>query len=104
MIEDGSACGVALRTGESLDADLIVLAVPFDQGYRAWFPRLLRKKIPALERLDSLRASPIVGVHLWFDKPVCPFDHVVTPGRLIQWVFNHTAIQGRGVPASHLRP
>ncbi len=23
------------------------------------------------------------------------FDHVVTPGRLIQWVFNHTAIQGR---------
>ena len=39
-------------------------------------------------------ASPITGVHLWFDRPVCPLDHVVTVGRLIQWVFNHTAIQG----------
>ena len=42
-----------------------------------------------------MRAAPITGIHLWFDRPVCPFDHVVTPGRLIQWVFNHTAIQGR---------
>ena len=45
-----------------------------------------------------------MGVHLWFDKPVCPFDHVVTPGRLIQWVFNHTAIQGRGVAAAEGGP
>jgi squalene-associated FAD-dependent desaturase len=101
--QDGSACGVALRTGKSLDADLIVLAVPFDKVTRL-VPEALRKKIPALAGLDSLRASPIVGVHLWFDKLVCPYDHVVTPGRLIQWVFNHTAIQGRGVPASNLRP
>jgi uncharacterized protein with NAD-binding domain and iron-sulfur cluster len=43
-------------------------------------------------------AAPITGVHLWFDAPVCPFDHVVTPGRRIQWVFNHTAIQGRPLP------
>jgi uncharacterized protein with NAD-binding domain and iron-sulfur cluster len=47
-----------------------------------------------------LQSSPITGVHLWFDRPVCPFDHVVTPGRLIQWVFNHTAIHGRWVPGS----
>ncbi len=51
--------------------------------------------MPELKYLDSLHASPITGVHLWFDRPVCPFEHVVTPGRLIQWVFNHTAIQGR---------
>ncbi|HKA01160.1 MAG TPA: hydroxysqualene dehydroxylase HpnE, partial [Candidatus Solibacter sp.] len=57
------------------------------------------------ERLESVgltapkfEHSPITGVHLWFDRPVCPFDHVVTPGRLIQWVFNHTAIQGRSAP------
>jgi uncharacterized protein with NAD-binding domain and iron-sulfur cluster len=59
-------------------------------------------RIPALANLDGLRASPITGVHLWFDTPICPYDHVVTPGRLIQWVFNHTAIQGRAAPA--LRP
>ena len=32
--QDGSACGVVLRTGKSLDADLIVLAVPFDKVNR----------------------------------------------------------------------
>ncbi len=46
-------------------------------------------------RLELLQSSPITGIHLWFDRPVCPFDHVVMPGRLVQWVFNHTAIQGR---------
>ncbi len=97
--DDGTACGVALRTGQLLDADMIILAVPFDRVMRL-VPEALRKKIPALERLNCLRAAPIAGVHLWFNTPVCPFDHVVTPGRLIQWVFNHTAIQGRGVPIS----
>jgi squalene-associated FAD-dependent desaturase len=101
--QDGAACGVSLRTGKSLDADLIVLAVPFDKVIRL-VPEALRKKIPTLAGVESLRSSPIVGVHLWFDKPVCPYDHVVTPGRLIQWVFNHTAIQGRGVQAANLRP
>ncbi len=91
---DGSACGVALRSGESVAADMIVLAVPFDKVSRL-IPNPLRQKLPALDGLDSLRASPIVGIHLWFDRVICPFDHVATPGRLIQWVFNHTAIQRR---------
>ena len=101
--EEGSVCGVSLRTGQLLEADMIVLAVSFDKVLRL-IPAALRQKIPDLERVECLRAAPITGVHLWFDKPVCPFDHVVTPGRLIQWVFNHTAIQGRGVPASQGRP
>jgi uncharacterized protein with NAD-binding domain and iron-sulfur cluster len=93
---------VALRTGRSIEADLVVLAVSFDKVMRL-VPEQLSKKIPALASLDSLHASPIVGVHLWFDKPVCPFDHVVTPGRIIQWVFNHTAIQGRREQTCKLR-
>jgi uncharacterized protein with NAD-binding domain and iron-sulfur cluster len=47
-----------------------------------------------------MTAAPITGIHFWFDRPVCPFDHVVTPGRLVQWVFNHTAIQGRTATSS----
>ena len=97
--EEGSVCGVELRNGDSIVGDLIVLAVPFDKVSRL-VPEQLRKTFHALEGLDLMRASPIVGVHLWFDRPVCPYEFVVTPGRLIQWVFDHTAIQGRGVPAS----
>jgi squalene-associated FAD-dependent desaturase len=96
--EDGSVCGVALRSGESLAADFVVLAVPFNR-VRGLIPEAMRSGLPTLANLDSLRASPITGVHCWFDRPVCPFDHVVTPGRLIQWVFNHTAIQGRVAPS-----
>ncbi|MBV8076915.1 MAG: FAD-dependent oxidoreductase [Planctomycetaceae bacterium] len=89
--------GVTLRSGETIDADFVVAAVPFDRVL-GLFPGDLVGRIPDLTGLEALRASPITGVHLWFDRPVCPFDHVVTVGRLIQWVFNHTAIQGRRAP------
>jgi len=99
--DDGAVCGVELRSGDSLAADFVVLAVPFDR-VNSLIPDSLRDRLPALPHLDALRAAPITGVHLWFDGPVCPFDHVVTPGRLIQWVFNHTAIQGRTAPVAVL--
>ncbi len=92
--EEGSVLGVTLRSGESIAADFVVLAVPFDRVAGLLGDDLVGR-IDALAGLDAMRASPITGVHLWFDRPVCPFDHVVTVGRLIQWVFNHTAIQRR---------
>jgi squalene-associated FAD-dependent desaturase len=95
--EDDALRGVILRSGEAMPADFVVLAVPFDRA-RILIPEVAVLIMPELRRLDSLQASPITGVHLWFDRPVCPFEHVVTPGRLIQWVFNHTAIQGRKAP------
>lgn len=91
---DGNIQGVALRSGESIAADFVVLAVPFDR-VRSLLPGNLLAKVPALASVDALQSSPITGIHLWFDRSICPFDHVVTVGRLIQWVFNHTAIQGR---------
>jgi squalene-associated FAD-dependent desaturase len=95
---EGAASGVLLRSGECLSADFVVLAVPFDR-LGGLIPQTLQSRLPALSQAQELRASPITGVHLWFDRPVCPFDHVATPGRLIQWVFNHTAIQGRTMPS-----
>jgi squalene-associated FAD-dependent desaturase len=96
--DDGAIRGVELRSGESVAADFVVLAVPFDR-VRSLVPDSLSDRLPFLAQLDSLRAAPITGIHLWFDRPVCPFRHVVTPGRMIHWVFNHTAIQGRTAPA-----
>jgi squalene-associated FAD-dependent desaturase len=95
--ETGAISGVLLRSGESLASDFVLIAVPFDR-VRSLIPDTLRQRLPALHKLDALCTTPITGIHLWFDRPVCPFDHVVTPGRYIQWVFNHTAIQGRANP------
>ncbi len=90
-----SLTGLTLRSGESLKADFVILTVPFDR-VRGLIPSAFAERIPALAQADALTSSPITGVHLWFDREVCPFDHVVTVGRVIQWVFNHSAIQGRG--------
>jgi squalene-associated FAD-dependent desaturase len=96
---DGATRGLVLRSGEEIAADFVVLAVPFDR-VGSLIPESIRHRLPALAGLDKMRASPITGVHLWFDRPVCPYDHVMTPGRLIQWVFNHTAIQDRAAPGA----
>jgi squalene-associated FAD-dependent desaturase len=97
--EESCRFQVALRSGEILEADFVVLAAPFDR-VRGLLPAPLIRRMPDLDRIDLLCSSPITGVHLWFDRPVCPFDHVATPGRLVQWVFNHTAIQGRAAPGA----
>ncbi len=91
---EGAVSGVTLRSGESVAADFVVLAVPFDR-VDGLLPEGTRERIAGLARLGEFDASPITGVHLWFDREVCPVDHVVTVGRLVQWVFNHTALQGR---------
>jgi len=97
--EDGGVSGVVLRNGERLQADFVILAVPFDR-VRSLIPEPVRERLPELDGISQLVSAPITGVHLWFDRPICPFDFVATPGRLVQWVFNHTAIQGRTIPGS----
>jgi squalene-associated FAD-dependent desaturase len=92
--EEGHLTGLQLRSGESVGADFVVLAAPFDR-VAGFLPDGLLERIPTLKGLDSIESSPITGVHLWFDRRVCPYEHVVTVGRLVQWVFDHSAIQGR---------
>jgi squalene-associated FAD-dependent desaturase len=92
--EERSLAGVTLRDGETMAADFVVAAVPFDR-----LPGLLgsqaRGHLPQLAAIERIESSPITGVHLWFDREVCPYDHATIVGRLVQWVFNHTALQGR---------
>jgi squalene-associated FAD-dependent desaturase len=90
--------GVTLRDGTRIPADFVVSSVPFDR-VRGFFSNEVLRDLPALDRVTAIESSPITGVHLWFDRPVCPVDHAVTVGRLVQWVFNHTAIQGRTAAA-----
>ena len=92
--DEGHVTGVILRSGETVAADFVVVTVPFDR-VRSILGENLVSAIPGLSRLNEFESSPITGIHLWFDRKVCPFEHVVTVGRRIHWVFNHSAIQGR---------
>ena len=79
---------VELRGGERLEADGIVLAIP---------PRMAHEVAPdALPDEPGLNASPIVNVHLWYDRPVMdePFEAVIDSPA--QWVFNRSAMDHGG--------
>jgi zeta-carotene desaturase len=66
----------------------------------AWYslPALFEGRPAALagviEAAESTRASPIVTVNLWLDRPVTSSPFVGLPGRTMQWVFDARALLG----------
>jgi squalene-associated FAD-dependent desaturase len=86
--------GVALADGASLPADAVVLALP---------PGRARAVAPAALAEDpALGVSPIVNVHVWYDRPVMdePFTAIVDSPA--QWIFNRTAMGGGDGSSHHL--
>ena len=68
---------------EDLDADAIVVATPPAES-----ARLLGEPAPALED------SPIVSVHLWFDRRLLPQPLAAFLGSDAHWVFDRGALTG----------
>jgi hydroxysqualene dehydroxylase len=69
---------------EDLDADAIVVAVPPQES-----ARLLGDPDPGLED------SPIVSVHLWFDRTLLPTPLAALLGSDAHWVFDRGALTGQ---------
>lgn len=88
---EGAVRGVTLRDGTSLPADFVVVAVPFDR-VAGLFNSELQPRLPELKPIDQIASTPITGIHLWFDRDVCPVDHAVVIDKTIQWVFNHSML------------
>ena len=80
------ATQVVLRDGTLRAPDFAVVAVPWQRLRGLLSPALLRA-VPSLERIESLRPSPITAVHLEFDRAIGPLPHAALVGRLSQWVF-----------------
>jgi squalene-associated FAD-dependent desaturase len=82
-----AAAGAAVLTDarvvslDELDADAIVVAVPPNES-----ARLLGEPEPKLED------SPIVSVHLWFDRPLLDTPLVALLGSDAHWVFDRGAL------------
>jgi squalene-associated FAD-dependent desaturase len=85
---------IDLRDGRRLHASAYVSAVP-PQGLFALLPLPVRRDVPALRSIEHLVSSPIVSVHVWFDRPLLqePFAGFVGTGT--HWVFNRDKIAGR---------
>ena len=119
VVENGRAAGVLLRTGETVTADHVIVAVPhwivFDLLPDEWRAHCDLMKIRELE------SAPISSVHLWFDRPILfaqsrrggpagvegggrELPHAVLIGRLSQWIFNRSLLQAPGPDQSSGEP
>ncbi len=76
--------------GQEQKFDHLVLAVPFDV-----LGRMLPDTpaaAPLAAALGQFSASPITGIHLWFDRQISDLDHAVLLDRTIQWMFHKSRL------------
>ena len=82
--------------GSSIEADAIVLALPFEAV------QTLLPALPATsdgyganlaEQLKHFEHSPITGIHLWFDRSITDLEHAVLLDTTIQWMYNKSLLQ-----------
>ncbi|HEX9031361.1 MAG TPA: hydroxysqualene dehydroxylase HpnE [Streptosporangiaceae bacterium] len=76
--------------GEVLRADAVVLAVPAGQAARL----AGGAGVEASDRWADLGASPIVNVHLVYDRPVTHLPLAAAVDSPVQWVFDKTRQSG----------
>jgi squalene-associated FAD-dependent desaturase len=85
----GQITGVSLMDGERLEADYYVSALQCDLLLKL-LPSDVTRGVPYWENLKQIELSPIIGVHLWFDRPLdCPHALALLD-RETDWIFNKT--------------
>jgi len=87
---------VRLADGEVIEGDGVILAVSPNR-VSSLVPADLRTD-PSFAWLSRLRFSPIVNVHLWFDRAVMDEEFVIGVDSPVQAVFDVTRIQGGAGP------
>jgi squalene-associated FAD-dependent desaturase len=80
-----NAAGVLSNQGEQ-QFDFVVLAAPF-QSVSSLLP-VDDVSTPIKKQLAHFEASPITGIHLWFDREITALPHAVLLDRTIQWMFH----------------
>ena len=85
----GANLALAVR-GERVEAEAVILAVPHAAAARL-APREAGLDGPALA---SLGRSPIVNLHVLFDRPVLALPFLAGFGTPLQWIFDRTRAAG----------
>ena len=93
VMTDGLVSGVELSDGRLVEGDFYVSALPLRRGSRASCRESVADD-PFFARIAGLSSSPIVGVHIWYDRPIMDQEFVAFLESPVQWVFNRTRIQG----------
>lgn len=86
LAHDGDRIRRVVTDEGAVDCVAVVAAVPPDRLARICGGSL-READSRLARLEEIGFSPILGVHLFFERPFTELPHLVLPGRPTQWIF-----------------
>ena len=91
-VEEGRVTGVEMSDGEVEEADAYVSALPFGALLDLLPPEVSGD--PFFQQASGLSSSPIVDIHLWYDRPVMDGPLAAFLDSPVQFVFNKSLIQG----------
>jgi squalene-associated FAD-dependent desaturase len=101
---EGTEARFRVRLGRGEDADLaadaVVLAVPHEKAAPLVPPSALPDA--TVRAWAGLGASPIVNVHVIYDRPVTNLEFAAAIDSPVQWVFDRTRISGMDGPGQYL--
>jgi squalene-associated FAD-dependent desaturase len=89
----GGVEGLVLGDGARLTADAYLSTLPPFE-FLAALPETVRGSDPYFGRIAGLGTSPILSVHLWYDRPFLDERWVGLLGTSTQWLFDRWAIFG----------
>jgi len=90
-LESGQLVGVRFDDHREESADAYVFAIPHT-ALAELLPESMKQSDPSLAHLDKIKASPITGVHFWFDQRVMDEPFVTLLDTTTQWIFNKSAL------------
>ena len=88
--DNGRVATANLSDGEVITGDLFVSALPYTDIAKLASGGGVH---PFFARISGLSSSPIIGVHIWYDRPVMEQEFAAFLDSPVQWVFNRTRIQ-----------
>jgi squalene-associated FAD-dependent desaturase len=90
------ACrGVKLAEGSTVEADIVLSAVPCFQLAQLLPGELFRTE-PFFAGLASMRPAPIISLNLWLDREISGLEFAGLRGTALQWFFNKGKILRSG--------
>lgn len=82
----GRAAGVRLADGQQIDAQHVLLAVPW-RRVAALLPTEWAAQLDPHGQFAALPSAPIASAHLWCDRAITNLPYAALVGGLAQWIF-----------------
>ena len=84
--EKGRIAGLLTDLGERYPADAVVSTLP------PWALALVERPKALNGNWTSWKATPIIGIHVWLDRPIFSEPFIGLLGTEVHWAFNKTAL------------